>query len=256
MTSAPQFVPKAQGHLRPRFCKTDWTGCAGSTRGSSVPGSGTTYPSFDSPSILAAVADTPVTIPDKPAFKAGEVCELAQIQPYVLRSWESEFPDLGISKTPGGPRVYRRSDVERVLRIRDLVFTEGLTLSGVRRRFEAENPPQDDLFTMVAAMETAAAAAPPAAPVPVVLEAPVPVTPPPRPRAESVPVAATALPAPVEPAEPVAAPVDDETRAKLGRLKQEMRSLLDLLGGDAAASSPAAVAPAPGIGIGRPKRKS
>ena len=74
-------------------------------------------------------------IPDKPAFKAGEVCEIAQIQPYVLRSWESEFPDLGLSKTPGGPRVYRRVDVERVLRIRELVFTEGLTLAGVRRRF-------------------------------------------------------------------------------------------------------------------------
>jgi len=71
------------------------------------------------------VAEAPsVTIPDKPAFKAGEVCELAQIQPYVLRSWESEFPELGLSKTPGGPRIYRRVDVERVLRIRDLVFTE------------------------------------------------------------------------------------------------------------------------------------
>ena len=198
------------------------------------------------------MADTPVTIPDKPAFKAGEVCELAQIQPYVLRSWESEFPDLGISKTPGGPRVYRRTDVERVLRIRDLVFIEGLTLAGVRRRFEAENPPQDDLFTMVAAMETAAAT-PPAAPAPVVLEAPVPVTPPPRRRAESVPVATTALPAVAEPGQ---APVDDETRAKLGRLKQEMRSLLDLLGGDASSSTQAAVAPPPGIGIGRRPKKN
>ena len=96
------------------------------------------------------MADAPsVTIPDKPAFKASEVCELAQIQPYVLRSWESEFPELGLSKTPGGPRIYRRTDVERVLRIRDLVFTEGLTLSGVRRRFDAEQPqPQDDLFTL------------------------------------------------------------------------------------------------------------
>ena len=100
-----------------------------------------------------------VTIPDKPAFKASEVCELAQIQPYVLRSWESEFSDLGLSKTPGGPRVYRRIDVERVLRIRELVFTEGLTLSGVRRRFEAEQPPaEEDLFALVAEVEAAQAA--------------------------------------------------------------------------------------------------
>src|SRR5918993_3915840 len=79
-----------------------------------------------------------VTIPDRPAFKAAEVCELAKVQPYVLRSWESEFPDLGVAKTPGGPRVYRRADVERVLRIRHLVFGEGLTLAGVRRRLESE----------------------------------------------------------------------------------------------------------------------
>lgn len=87
------------------------------------------------------MADAPrIVIPDKPAFKAAEVCDLVGIQPYVLRSWESEFPDLGVSKTPGGPRVYRRADVERVLRIHDMVFAEGLTLSGVRRRFESEQP--------------------------------------------------------------------------------------------------------------------
>lgn len=79
-----------------------------------------------------------VTIPDRPAFKASEVCDLAKLQPYVLRSWESEFPDLGVAKTPGGPRVYRKPDVERVLRIRQLVFGEGLTLAGVRRRLESE----------------------------------------------------------------------------------------------------------------------
>ena len=58
-------------------------------------------------------------------YKAADVCELAQVQPYVLRSWESEFPDLGVSKSAGGPRIYRRPDVERVLRIKQLVFSEG-----------------------------------------------------------------------------------------------------------------------------------
>jgi DNA-binding transcriptional MerR regulator len=77
-----------------------------------------------------------ITIPDRPAFKAAEVCEIARLQPYVLRSWESEFPDLGLARTPGGPRVYRKADVERVLRIRQLVFHDGLTLAGARRKLE------------------------------------------------------------------------------------------------------------------------
>jgi len=59
---------------------------------------------------------------------------MAGLQPYVLRSWEAEFSSLGIARAPGGDRVYRRRDVERVLEIKQLVFTEGLTLAGVRRR--------------------------------------------------------------------------------------------------------------------------
>lgn len=82
-----------------------------------------------------------VEIPKRALFKPSEVCEIAAVQPYVLRSWESEFPDLGVAKSPGGPRIYRRSDVERVLRIKQLVFNDGLTLAGVRRRIEEEAPP-------------------------------------------------------------------------------------------------------------------
>jgi DNA-binding transcriptional MerR regulator len=82
-----------------------------------------------------------VEIPKRALFKASEVCEIASVQPYVLRSWESEFPDLGVSKSEGGPRIYRRVDVERVLRIKQLVFTDGLTLAGVRRRIEEQAPP-------------------------------------------------------------------------------------------------------------------
>ena len=57
-----------------------------------------------------------VEIPKRALFKAVEVCELLKVQPYVLRSWEAEFPDLGIAKTAGGVRVYRRADVEQVAR--------------------------------------------------------------------------------------------------------------------------------------------
>lgn len=92
-----------------------------------------------------------IVIPDRPAFKASEVCEIARVQPYVLRSWENEFPELGVSRTPGGPRVYRKADVERVLQIRHLVLAEGLTLAGVRRKLEGAGvtpppvaPPSDE----------------------------------------------------------------------------------------------------------------
>ena len=82
-----------------------------------------------------------VEIPNRALFKASEVCDIAGVQPYVLRSWESEFPDLGVSKSSGGPRVYRRADVERVLHIKQLVFADGLTLAGVRRRIDEAAPP-------------------------------------------------------------------------------------------------------------------
>jgi len=70
-------------------------------------------------------------------YKATDVCEMAQLQPYVLRSWEKEFPGIGVQKSADSPRLYRQSDVEQVLRIKQLVFGEGLTLSGARRRIDA-----------------------------------------------------------------------------------------------------------------------
>jgi DNA-binding transcriptional MerR regulator len=74
-------------------------------------------------------------------YKAGEVCELLQVQPYVLRSWEKEFPGIGVQgKSPDSPRLYRQSDLEHVQRIKQLVFGEGLTVAGARRRLEADAP--------------------------------------------------------------------------------------------------------------------
>jgi DNA-binding transcriptional MerR regulator len=71
-------------------------------------------------------------------YKAADVCELAQLQPYVLRSWEKEFPGIGVQKSADSPRLYRQSDVDQVMRIKQLVFGEGLTLSGARRRLESQ----------------------------------------------------------------------------------------------------------------------
>jgi DNA-binding transcriptional MerR regulator len=88
---------------------------------------------------------TTVEIPNRSLFRQPEVCEIAQVQPYVLRSWEAEFPELGVTKTEGGPRVYRRADLEFVLRIKHLLFVEGLTLAGARRKLldESERTARD-----------------------------------------------------------------------------------------------------------------
>jgi DNA-binding transcriptional MerR regulator len=87
------------------------------------------------------MSDAQVEIPKRALFKAAEVCDLAKVQPYVLRSWEAEFPALGVAKGDGAPRTYRRADVEQVLRIKHLLLVEGLTLAGARRRLEEETAP-------------------------------------------------------------------------------------------------------------------
>jgi len=83
----------------------------------------------------------PLEIPNRALFKASEVCDLMKLQPYVLRSWEAEFPALGVAKSAGSPRVYRRADVEQVARIKHLLLVEGLTLAGARRKLEEEATP-------------------------------------------------------------------------------------------------------------------
>ena len=80
-------------------------------------------------------------IPDRRFFKASEVCAIAEVQPFILRSWEREFPKLGES-TPKGGRVYRQDDVRLVLAIKRLLLEEGLTLGAARRKLGADEPPE------------------------------------------------------------------------------------------------------------------
>src|SRR4051812_40559665 len=101
-----------------------------------------------------------IEIPNRSLFKAAEVCELAKVQPYVLRSWEAEFKDLGVTRSGSTARVYRREDVERVLRIKHLLLIEGLTLAGVRRKLDAEaEPALEDEPVVIATSQTPLAAA-------------------------------------------------------------------------------------------------
>jgi DNA-binding transcriptional MerR regulator len=73
-------------------------------------------------------------IPDKQYFRIGEVAEIADVEAYVLRFWESEFGSLAPSKSRSNQRRYSRKDVELVLRIRDLLYEEGYTIAGARRQ--------------------------------------------------------------------------------------------------------------------------
>src|SRR5260370_4384137 len=78
-------------------------------------------------------------IPNKLFFKIGEVCEITDTQPYVLRYWESEFPALAPAKNSSGQRIYRRRDIETVLRIKQLLYDEGFTFAGTKKRLKAEH---------------------------------------------------------------------------------------------------------------------
>ena len=82
-------------------------------------------PSSDSPSI-----------PNRLYFKIGDVARICELEPYVLRFWETQFPQLKPNKSGTGQRLYRRRDVEMALEIKRLVHGEGYTISGARQALE------------------------------------------------------------------------------------------------------------------------
>jgi DNA-binding transcriptional MerR regulator len=82
--------------------------------------------------------DSRSTIPEKLFFRIGEVCELMGVQPHVLRYWETEFPMLAPQKNRAGQRVYRRKDVEMVMRIRELLYEEKFTIAGAKKKLLEE----------------------------------------------------------------------------------------------------------------------
>jgi DNA-binding transcriptional MerR regulator len=93
------------------------------------------------------------TAREKELFRIGEVSRLTNMKPFVLRYWETEFPMLQPVKSPSGHRLYRREDIETVLKIKRLLYDEGFTIAGARRHLRdhngsgeaethAEGPPQ------------------------------------------------------------------------------------------------------------------
>ena len=83
------------------------------------------------------MTDQVVLPDDQDQFKLNEVCKLANVQPYMLRFWGTEFPQLEASKSGTGQRLYAKDQVELILEIRRLLFDEGLTIAGARKKIAA-----------------------------------------------------------------------------------------------------------------------
>lgn len=81
---------------------------------------------------------TQTEIPDKLFYKASEVCQITDTQPYVLRFWESEFPQLASEKNRAGQRVYRRADIDLVFKIKTLLYQDEYTIAGARKAIDDE----------------------------------------------------------------------------------------------------------------------
>lgn len=82
-------------------------------------------------------------IPEKLFYKIGEVSDIAEVEPYVLRYWESEFPFLKPRKNKSGQRVYSRKNLELVLQIKRLLYQEKYTIAGVKKKLSGSSPKND-----------------------------------------------------------------------------------------------------------------
>ena len=84
------------------------------------------------------------SLPDKIYFKIGEVSEIVGVEPYVLRYWETEFDLLKPSKAPSRHRLYKKKDVELLLDIKRLLYTEGFTIEGARKKLKEVKKEEKD----------------------------------------------------------------------------------------------------------------
>jgi DNA-binding transcriptional MerR regulator len=106
----------------------------------------------------------PAALEDDKLYKIGEVCKLAEVQPYVLRYWETEFPQLAPNKSGGGQRLYTRREIDTILRIKELLYRDGFTIAGAKKKLETDdaappppeaapearpNPPSQDVIGYV-----------------------------------------------------------------------------------------------------------
>jgi DNA-binding transcriptional MerR regulator len=172
--------------------------------------------------IRKAVTPEPTVIPDKLYFRIGDVAKLCDVPAYVLRFWETEFPQLKPNKGGTGQRLYRKRDVEMALRIKSLLYDQGYTIPGARQVFSTESKGKEAPDTTQLA------------PVPA-----------PTPAPESAPT--------VDVGETIRH--EAHRREQLSSLRSELHSLADLLAKPASPdhSAPSAEAPAPAPIEAKPK---
>jgi DNA-binding transcriptional MerR regulator len=164
--------------------------------------------------IRKIVAPEPVAIPDRLYFRIGDVARLCAVAPYVLRFWETEFPQLKPNKGGTGQRLYRKKDVETALRIKALLYDQGYTIAGARQALRADAQP--------------IAEAPAAEPAP-------------RPILHEVP------------AEPHDRGAELRLRAQLADLRDEIQSLITLLNQPIPGAPAPQPAPEPAVQLFRPR---
>jgi DNA-binding transcriptional MerR regulator len=165
-------------------------------------------------------------IPEKLFFRIGEVCDLIKVQPHVLRYWETEFPMLAPQKNRAGQRVYRRKDVEMVLRIRNLLYEEKFTIAGAKKRLQDEMHRIGPRTTRVEPRDAAAANDAPTEEESV-------------PTAEGRPpvsIAASPEPPILSPEMPAPQSLTPQARRALRVIRRDLEDLLTMLNSDASIS--------------------
>lgn len=162
--------------------------------------------------IRKLVAPDPPVIPDKLYFRIGDVANLCDVPAYVLRFWETEFPQLKPNKGGTGQRLYRKRDVEMALRIKSLLYDQGYTIPGARLVFKSEAKAKEAPESLPQAIDSAAH-----------LQAP------------------ESQPSEPHPAIDMGAAIrqDAQHRDQLSTLRGELRSLASLLSKPASSESPA-----------------
>jgi DNA-binding transcriptional MerR regulator len=175
-------------------------------------------------------------------YKIGDVCRIADVQPYVLRYWESEFPALAPDRSQSGPRTYSERELKLIEQIKRLLYDEGYTIAGAKKRLEGEGaapakpepkPAKEtkaDTNPAVAPIPPAAArvektARPARAPRPVPAAPPEPLKIERRADDDTAPVTAPPAARPAPAPEKTAA-VDDE---RIARAVAELKDVLSLL---------------------------
>lgn len=155
-------------------------------------------------------------IPDKLYFRIGDVSKLCDLPAYVLRFWETEFPQLKPNKGGTGQRLYRKRDVEMVLEIKRLLYGEGFTIAGARRLLSERRRGGAASGALDEESRSAAAISP-------------------EPQTERKPLAVTAG---KDQASPKKAGAEAAKDKKIKELRQEMQAILAMLGPDLKGVSP------------------